>query len=100
MNRKIIWPILVSLVSAGLLSLLASSDPDGLEQVAEQLGFARTATTEPLLPALAPDYLMPGLKNQALATSLAGISGTLLVLILGWGLGKFLGKSASRRTRS
>ena len=60
-----------------VLSPLASSNPDGLEWVAEQQGFLDAAQG----PAynVIPDYVFPGVTNEAAATILAGIVGTLLV---------------------
>jgi len=60
-----------------ILSPLASSHPDGLEWVAEQQGFIERAQ-EPLYEII-PDYVMPGVSNEALATILAGIVGTVIV---------------------
>lgn len=60
------------------LSPLASSHPDGLEAVAERLGF-HEAAREPLY-SLIPDYLLPGVQNEALATVLAGVIGVFIVL--------------------
>jgi len=60
-----------------LLSPLASSHPDGLEKVAEQAGFS-TLARAPLF-AIVPDYLLPGVENQALATVLAGLLGVLVI---------------------
>jgi cobalt/nickel transport system permease protein len=67
------------LVALGLAiaSPLASAHPDGLEWVAEQQGFLET-TRQPLYH-LIPDYLFPGISNEALATILAGVIGTLIV---------------------
>lgn len=61
-------------------SPLASAHPDGLEWVAVQGGFLESAR-EPLYN-LIPDYLFPGISNQALATVLAGVIGVLIVLIV------------------
>jgi hypothetical protein len=33
-----------------------------------------------------PDYLFPGIENEALATAVAGVAGTLLMFVLGYGL--------------
>jgi hypothetical protein len=60
-----------------VLSPLASAHPDGLEWVAEQEGFLEAARA-PLFN-LIPDYVLPGVSNEALATILAGILGTLIV---------------------
>ena len=61
----------------GVFSPLASANPDGLEWVAEQAGFLDAARA-PLFN-LIPDYVFPGISNQALATIVAGIVGTLIV---------------------
>jgi len=60
-----------------IFSPLASAHPDGLEWVAEQEGFLETAK-EPLYNII-PDYVFPGISNEALATVIAGIIGTILV---------------------
>lgn len=67
------------LIAVGLAvaSPLASSHPDGLEWVAEQSGFLEAARG-PLFN-LIPNYVFPGISNEALATIIAGIIGTLLV---------------------
>jgi cobalt/nickel transport system permease protein len=64
-----------------LLSPLASTYPDGLEWVAEQQGFLNAAR-EPVYKII-PDYILPGISNEALATILAGILGICLILIIG-----------------
>jgi cobalt/nickel transport system permease protein len=56
---------------------LASTRPDGLEYVAGQLGFLQEAR-QPLYRWI-PDYLLPGVSNQALATIAAGALGVLMV---------------------
>jgi hypothetical protein len=74
--------------SLALLSPLASSSPDGLERVAEDKGFihaAREAWYE-----LIPDYTVPGIGNEALATILSGILGTALLFGIGYGVAKLL----------
>jgi cobalt/nickel transport system permease protein len=60
-----------------LLAPLASSHPDGLERVAKDVGFIGTAQDAPY--EIIPDYVLPGLSNEALATIAAGIVGTLIV---------------------
>jgi cobalt/nickel transport system permease protein len=75
---KFVWVagLLVALALA-IASPLASANPDGLEWVAGQGEFLETARG-PLFQ-LIPDYTLPGVSNQALATILAGIIGTLIV---------------------
>jgi cobalt/nickel transport system permease protein len=80
---------LVITLALAIISPLASTHPDGLEWVAEQKGFLDTAR-EPLFNII-PDYVFPGISNQALATIVAGVVGSLIVL------GVTLGIAYSRR---
>jgi cobalt/nickel transport system permease protein len=68
---------LVLALAVALLAPLASPHPDGLERVAEDLGFIGAAQDAPY--EIIPDYVFPGISNEALATISAGILGTLLV---------------------
>jgi hypothetical protein len=58
-------------------SPLASSEPDGLEKVAENHGFITQAEDAPY--EVIADYVLPGVDNEDLATVLAGIIGVLVV---------------------
>lgn len=88
-KQLILWGLVPALLIAVFLSPWASSWPDGLERVAESLGFHKKAeqpeTTlwdrSPL-----PDYKLPGVKNESLATALSGLIGTLAMVGVGWGL--------------
>ena len=71
-----------------LISPLASAWPDGLERVAEDKGFVDDAQDAPY--EVIPDYVLPGIGNEALATILAGVVGTLAVFGLACGLGALL----------
>jgi len=71
-----------------LISPLASPWPDGLERVAEDQGFLDLGE-EPAYE-LIPDYVLPGIPNESLATILAGIVGVLLVFGVGLGAGYIL----------
>jgi len=71
-----------------IFSPLASSSPDGLERVAEDKGFISTAL-DPFFEVV-PDYVIPCVANEALATILAGIVGTLILFGIGYGLAKLL----------
>lgn len=82
-NRKfMIIGTLVIIALAVLVSPFASSSPDGLEKVAEEHGIEAaehaTWSRSPI-----PDYLLPGIGDEGLATALAGAIGTLGVLGLG-----------------
>jgi cobalt/nickel transport system permease protein len=90
---KLVWVagLLLALLLA-VASPLASANPDGLEWVAEQQNFLDRA--EGPLFNLLPDYVLPGVSNEALATILAGILGTLIVF------GAALGIAYARRRKS
>ncbi len=87
---KLKWWHVGLLIALGLaiLSPLASPWPDGLERVAEDKGFIEAAL-EPAFEII-PDYVVPGLGNEALATILAGLIGTLILFGAGYGLGAVL----------
>lgn len=75
---KVVWGVgLAIALLLAVLSPLASAYPDGLEWVAEEHGFIETARAP--LYEIIPDYVFPGVSNEALATILAGIIGTLIV---------------------
>jgi hypothetical protein len=71
-----------------LLSPLASSAPDGLERVAEDKGFIERA--HDAFFRVVPDYVMPGVSNEAVATILAGVIGTLIIFGIVYGLARLL----------
>jgi hypothetical protein len=72
-----------------VLAPLASSDPDGLERVAEDHGFLESARDA--LFSLIPDYAVPGVDGN-LSTILAGLIGVAIVFVLMLGLGKVLAR--------
>ncbi len=77
--------LLIALLIALLAALVASSYPDGLERIAELLGFKSRATLDPVLKSPLPDYSLPGMEEGPLATALAGIVGALICFILPFG---------------
>jgi cobalt/nickel transport system permease protein len=68
---------LVLAVVLAVLSPLASAHPDGLEWVAGQQGFLDAARSP--LYEIIPDYVFPGITNEAFATIIAGILGIAIV---------------------
>jgi len=89
---KAIWVVGLGIaILLTVFSPLASAHPDGLEWVAEQKGFLDVAQG-PLYKVI-PDYVFPGITNEAMATILAGIIGTLIVF------GVALGVAYMRRTQ-
>jgi cobalt/nickel transport system permease protein len=83
--------ILLTLIVV-LLSPLASASPDGLERVAEDMGFINAGQAAPFQ--LVPDYTLPFLGSTPLSTILAGALGVLVVL----GLAFLLGRSLRKKT--
>jgi cobalt/nickel transport system permease protein len=82
-KRKALWIGGVAIATIlAVLSPLASSHPDGLEWVAEQQGFLG-AGLAPMYNII-PDYVLPGIANERLATIAAGIVGALIVLAVAW----------------
>jgi cobalt/nickel transport protein len=81
----------ISLLMAVVLSVFASSDPDGLERVAEDLGFIESAEDSPVNSPV-PDYEVPGIGGTWLATSLAGFLGVAAVFVMLFLIGKILKK--------
>jgi cobalt/nickel transport system permease protein len=73
----------VCVVLAGLVSSFASANPDGLEYVAEQLGFIETAEDSAVASSPFSDYAVVGIDNPVLATGLAGVLGVLVALGIG-----------------
>lgn len=79
------WLIsLLVCLAVACLSPLASSSPDGLERVAEDEGFIGLAGEAPFQ--IIADYVFPGMENEALATILAGIIGTLILFGVAYGI--------------
>lgn len=81
--------VVVALIAV-LLSPLASASPDGLERVAENIGFLELGQSAPYQ--ILPDYTIPFLGETALSTIVAGAVGALVVLglivVVGMGLRK------------
>lgn len=94
-NRKLMAGLVVALLVAIVLSPYASPNPDGLERVAEDHNFIDRASEQGILSAPVPDYVMPGIKNEAVATGLAGACGVLLTFGVMLALKKLLVKSSS-----
>ena len=83
---------LVIALALAVLAPLASANPDGLEWVAEQRGFLDQGQGP--LYNIIPDYVFPGISNEAAATILAGVVGVVIVL------GVVAALTHSRRRRS
>ena len=79
--------LLVALVLAGVVSFYASSHPDGLEYVAGRTGFLDTADDHAAGDGPFADYATKGVDDARLSGGLAGVVGTLVVLVIAGGIG-------------
>lgn len=90
MKKEMLIGLLIALAIAVFLSPFASKSPDGLDKTAETLNFASVSEGKEIVHSLIPDYAMPGIKNESLATAAAGLVGTLVVFGLAYGVGKVM----------
>lgn len=86
MNRFVLGGVLVTLLVAGVVSQFAVDDPDGLERVAEDTGFAEVAGEHAFGGSIFADYATAGVADEGVSLALAGIAGSALTLAVGAGL--------------
>ena len=89
----------VSLLIAAVVSAWASAHPDGLEQVAETLGFAGSAQDSATSGSPLADYSAPGVEDPRLSGGLAGVVGVAVVALVMAGLLTWLRRSTPARER-
>jgi cobalt/nickel transport protein len=77
---------LLALLIAGVASFYASSQPDGLEFVAEKTGFLDRAQESPTAESPFADYATEGVDNKRLSSGLAGLVGVGVVAVAAGGL--------------
>jgi len=77
-----------------LLAPFASASPDGLERVAEDVGFLGTAVAAPY--EVLPDYTIPFIGSENLSTIIAGAVGVIIVAALALYLVRLTRRSAPR----
>ena len=84
------WAVVGLLIALAVvvISPLASTDPDGLERVAEDMGFLAAGQASPF--EIIPDYTVPFLGETSLSTIVAGAIGVLVVLGIIYMLGRAL----------
>jgi hypothetical protein len=88
--RGYIKALILTLICLTALIPLASSDPDGLEKVAETLGVEEPESHS---PSPMPDYTVPAVENEYSSTLIAGVAGVFLVLGAAFVLGKSMTRS-------
>lgn len=89
-GESLAFGLVIALGIAMFVSPLASAWPDGLEKVAQTLGFAERTVEPPLVPSPIPEYTFPGIVSATWATALAGGVGTVIVFLLALGLARVL----------
>jgi len=86
--------VVLALVVGIVAVFFASPSPDGLERVAEDKGFIDAAQAAPF--EIIPDYVFPGVSNEALAGVIAVVLGTLLLFAVGYGIARTLRRRNQR----
>lgn len=89
--NKYVKALILIIVCLAFLIPFASSSPDGLERVAENLGVEEVNSSS---NGLMPDYTVPIVQNSYGSTLIAGIIGVFLVLGAAFVLGKSLTKNS------
>jgi cobalt/nickel transport system permease protein len=88
--QKWLIPVISTLLIGGILSLFASSFPDGLEKVAENFGFINLAENVRIkLNTPFADYQVLGM-NEKIGTSISGLLGTVICFGLSFIMTKFM----------
>ena len=84
--------LLVTIGLAGIVSFYASSSPDGLEKVAEDVGFIETAKDHSIDNSALADYGVAGIENERLSVGIAVIIGVIATGVLMYLIIKFISR--------
>lgn len=82
----IIGGLLAALFFAAIVSQFAVDHPDGLEWVAETERFAEVAGDRHWADSIFADYATAGIENETLSLAIAGIVGSVIALLVVWGM--------------
>lgn len=85
-NPLVLVGLAVSLVIAGGISFYASSQPDGFEKSAGEIGFLDTAEDSPLADSPLAEYGVAGVENERLSGGLAGVIGVASTAAISFGI--------------
>ena len=83
------YGLLISLGLAAFVAPFACPWPDGLERLARLLGFSEQASA-PLLAAPMADYKLPLVGSATVATTIAGVIGSVIAFIAAYALARLL----------
>jgi hypothetical protein len=99
-NRKFFASaLLASAIIAGGASFYASSSPDGLEKVAEDVGFIGTAKDHTFGDFTLADYGIAGFENARLSVGLAGLIGVGATALMATGMFMLIRKKSPIQNR-
>jgi cobalt/nickel transport protein len=85
-NPLVVSGLVVSLVLAGGVSFYASSQPDGLEKVAGDIGFLDSAKESAVEDGPLAGYGVAGVDNERISGGLAGVIGVASTAAVSFGL--------------
>jgi cobalt/nickel transport system permease protein len=85
-SRSYLYPLGAAAVAALMISPFACSSPDGLEWVAQTLGFLKEAA--PMFVTPFADYTVPAVSSAGLSTAFAGMFGVVLMFAAAFGVRK------------
>ncbi len=85
-NPLVAVGLAVSLVLAGGVSYYASSQPDGLEKVAGDVGFLDSAKESAAEDSPLAGYGVAGVENERISGGLAGVIGVASTAAISFGL--------------
>lgn len=86
MKKYTVAILLVSGVLAGGVSYFASNNPDGLNKVAIDLGFAEQEQQSATNGSAFAGYKIAGVDNEVVSNAIAGITGIAATGLVGTGL--------------
>lgn len=96
-NKKLLAAgFLVSIFLAGVVSFYASSDPDGLEKVAEDIGFIETAKDHTYADGVLADYGVKGIENERASVGVAGVIGVIGTAVVAGLLFTFIARKPNK----
>ena len=96
-NKKfLVSGFVVSLFLAGVVSFYASSDPDGLEKVAEDIGFLESAEDHTYADGALADYGVKGIDNERASVGVAVVIGVIGTAIVGGALFTFIARKPKK----
>ncbi|HEX6946448.1 MAG TPA: energy-coupling factor ABC transporter permease [Acidimicrobiia bacterium] len=90
--------LLVTVVFATVVSQFAADAPDGLERVAQTEGFADQGRDHAWSDFLFADYATRGIEDERMSLAIAGVAGTLITLLVAWGIFRAFRERSPRAT--